>query len=128
MTSKTKKLLTAASFALGGAGVVFVGYLSANPLAFTHVSREVPSQAAMALPSRVVDAPAVIPSDQEMVMSEVLIAAPNPKSQRVQARVSKLEPCSEWTDVGAMYITAGGATGVRQVRQLCTEKAKGNVR
>jgi hypothetical protein len=30
-----KKMLTAASFALGGAGVVLVGYLRANPLAFT---------------------------------------------------------------------------------------------
>ncbi|HEX9296596.1 MAG TPA: hypothetical protein VF881_12200 [Polyangiaceae bacterium] len=121
MTNRTKKLLTAASFALGGAGVVFVGYLSASPLAFTHPARELASYAAMSEPSRVVDLPTAVETQNSLVLPEVMISTVTSKPQRSHGRVAKLEPCSEWTDVGAMYITAGGATGVRSVRQLCSE-------
>jgi hypothetical protein len=113
----SKKFVTGASFALGGAGVVLVGYLSANPLAFTRPLAPLPFE------SETRTAPfvqAVAPKPPTALeLPEVTISATLPKREKATQRPARLEPCSDWSEIGATLITPTGATGVRQVRNLC---------
>ncbi len=127
MTNRTKTVLTAASLALGAAGVVFVGYLSANPLAFTHAARDLPSYTAPSPASRVVDRPTAIETEDTLALPDVTISSSAARSERSQRQATTLKPCSEWTEIGALYITTAGATGVRQVRRLCSETTAGAI-
>jgi hypothetical protein len=111
-----KQVLTAASFALGGAGVVLVGYLSSNPLAFTHPVGDLPTSIPITRP--LADAPVAVDLPSELVLPEVTISASLPRATRTAA-ADTLDACSEYRDVGAMFIDARGATGVRRVRALC---------
>ena len=114
-----KHLITGALFALGGAGVVLVGYLDGNSLAFTHPVEQL---SAVAAP------PSTPPIDLEaerhpIVLAEVRITASRrsapPKAAVMPAR---FDPCSEWRDVGVLVVdTAGVASGVRSVRALCAQ-------
>jgi hypothetical protein len=114
-----KHLITATSFALGGAGAVLVAYLSVNPLAFTHPVAELPpvavSRAAAAIPVALED------TRNEVVLPEVRITAKGKKAQKQDVLLTRLGPCSEWSDVGAMFIDPAGATGVRRARNLCEQ-------
>jgi hypothetical protein len=110
-----KPIVTAASFALGGAGVVLVGYLSTNPLAFTHPVADVPFKTALSRSGA--EAPVAGEAKQALVMPEVQITASRRRATNTVP--TKLGPCSSWNDVGAMYVDRAGATGVRQVRRLC---------
>ena len=112
----SKKFVTGASFALGGAGVVLVGYLSANPLAFTHPVAALPFESPT--PSPLVQTVAANPASA-LVLPEVTISATMPRREKAVRQPARLEPCSEWIDVGAALITPGGATGVHRVRRLC---------
>jgi hypothetical protein len=111
----SKKLLTAASFALGGAGVVLVGYLSANPRAFTHPVADLPFQSETK--AAIVEPKTPVQPASTLVLPEVTISAAIRKPATAKPR--SLEPCSDWTEIGATIITAQGATGLRQVRNLC---------
>ncbi len=114
-----KLFATAGSFVLGGAGVALVGYLSANPLAFTHPigSPPLPSvQRSIAVDAPVNGEALVLPD--VMMLPEVVIRASLPTREKAPR---PLGPCSDWSDVGAKFIAQDGATGVRHVRQLCEE-------
>jgi hypothetical protein len=114
-----KHLITAASFALGSAAVVLVGYLGSHPRAFTQAVAALPpvavSRALAAIPV------AVEPAGNVIVLSEVRITALGKSAQRQTASPARLDPCSEWSDVGAVFIDPAGATGVRRVRNLCEQ-------
>jgi hypothetical protein len=114
-----KHLITATSFALGGAGAVLVAYLSVDPMAFTHPVAELPpvavSRAAAATPV------ALEVTRNQIVLPEVRITAKGKRAQKPDALLTQLAPCSEWSDVGAMFIDPAGATGVRRVRNLCEQ-------
>ncbi len=113
-----KLLITATSFALGGAGVVLIGYLSATPLAFTHPMGGLPAVAAI---RPVAAEPAAVePPDNAIVLAEVRIAGTRgtPKERVMPIGLVR---CTEWNDVGAVFIEPAGATGVRQVRGLCAK-------
>ena len=113
-----KHLITATSFALGGAGVVLVGYLSTHPRAFTHPIGELPPVAV----HRGAAAPvAIAPLDNAIVLPEVRITVSGKKAQKQAVLPARLDPCSAWGDVGAMFIDPAGATGVRRVRNLCEQ-------
>jgi hypothetical protein len=112
-----KPILTAASFTLGGAGVILVGYLSVNPRAFTHPVAGLPFTSPAPPPTRT-ETPVAVDADQALVLPQVkLVGARRPATKTAQP---KLDPCSNWNDVGAMFVEARGATGVRRVRQLCS--------
>jgi hypothetical protein len=111
-----KPILTAASFTLGGAGVILVGYLSVNPRAFTHPVADLPTTPAPR--STGAETPVAVDTKQAIVMPEVrLVASPRRVTKPVR---NHFDPCSDWNDVGAMFVEARGATGVRRVRQLCS--------
>jgi hypothetical protein len=117
-----KHMITATSFALGGAGAVLVGYLSTHPMAFTHRVTERPPAVSRAAAV----APVVEPTGNTIVgnailLPEVLITASGKKAQKQAVLPARLDPCSEWSDVGAMFIDPAGATGVRRVRALCEQ-------
>jgi hypothetical protein len=112
-----KKFVTGASFALGGAGIVLVGYLSANPLAFTRPVAALPFEPASA---PIAHAIAAKPAP-ELVIPEVNISAALPKREKATREPARLVPCSEWKEIGAALITPAGATGTHHVRQLCPE-------
>jgi hypothetical protein len=114
----SKKFVTGASFALGGAGVVLVGYLSANPLAFTHPVAPLPFEPQAPSPTAVMQTVGAPPS---LVLPEVTISAALPKREKTVRQPAQLEPCSNWADIGATLITPTGATGVHRVRLLCSE-------
>jgi hypothetical protein len=119
-----KQLITATLFALGVAGIALVGYLSAERLAFTRPVRELPSVGWL---------PAVIPAsvpvglDSETNptwLAEVQITATPPRARKpstVPVVPVRFDPCSEWRDVGALFVDSTGATGVRNVRALCVK-------
>jgi hypothetical protein len=113
----SKKFVTGASFALGGAGVVLVGYLSANPLAFTRPLAPLPFESETRTSAPLVQA--IAPRSATLELPEVTISATLPKREKATQRPARLEPCSDWSEIGATLITPTGATGVRQVRQLC---------
>jgi hypothetical protein len=117
-----KQVLTVASFAFGGAGVVLVGYLSSNPLAFTHPVGDLPTVVPLA--RSFVDAPVAVDVAVEpaLVMPEVTISASLRRASR-PAVEETLDACSEFRDVGAVYIDPRGATGIRRVRSLCASVA-----
>ena len=118
-----KKLVTAASFALGGAGVVLVGYLSANPLAFTHPV-EFPFTSASALaPARVTEPRAAVAPSNALVFPDVTITGSMGSMRSSRKSLNKLEPCSEWRDLGPAYAITERAPGIHRVRQLCTASA-----
>jgi len=115
-----KQLLTAASFALGGAGVVLVGYLSSNPLAFTHPVGDLPTSTPILRP--LAETPMTVDLGSGIVMPEVTISAFARRATR-PAVAENLAACSEFRDVGAMFVDAQGATGIRRVRSLCLSDA-----
>jgi hypothetical protein len=115
----SKKFVTGASFALGGAGVVLVGYLSANPLAFTHPVAPLPFESGAPSPALVQTVAATIPA--ALVLPEVNISATIPKREKTVRQSAPLVPCSDWSGIGATLITPNGATGVHSVRLLCAE-------
>ncbi len=105
-----KHLITATSFALGGAGVALVVVLSTNPMAFTHPIAQPPIVAVADAPA----APLVTEAERKtVVLAEVRITASTPRAPIQNVLPLRLEPCSEWDDVGAMFIDPAGATGVR---------------
>ena len=112
-----KHVIIAASFALGSAGIVLVGYLSTHPRAFTHPVAALPpvavSRSAAATPVT------IEPAGKAIVLSEVRIAASGKKAQKQSVLPARLDPCSDWSDVGAVFIGPEGATGVHRVRNLC---------
>lgn len=112
-----KQVLTLASFMLGGAGVILVAHLGANPRAFTHPVGELPFETPVSAEETL--AASVATQGGRIVLAEVIIAALPPASQQSRAQNARLDPCSGWEDVGALYIEPGGATGVHQVRRLC---------
>ena len=116
-----RQILTAASFALGGAGVVLVGYLSANPFAFTHPVADLPWQSPVPSRSTIVETRVGASPANTLVLSDVTISASTIRAENSQQRFAALEPCSDWTEVGATFIAPEGATGVRRVRHLCSE-------
>jgi hypothetical protein len=113
-----KLLITATSFALGSAGVGLVGYLSAHPMAFTHAVAALPAVNArhtFAVAPVAVEAPG-----NTLVLGEVRITASRKKPNQKSTPIG-LSPCTDWNDVGAVLIEPEGATGVRQVRTLCSK-------
>ena len=110
-----KNVVTAASFALGAAGVVLVGYLQTSPLAFT---QSVVDIGVDQVPGTVVgDAPDG--TQDVIVVSEVVVTHSLHRPSPPSGPVASLEPCSTWNEVGALYVAPGGATGVHAVRSLC---------
>jgi len=114
-----KQVLTTASFVLGGAGVIFVGYLSSNPLAFTQPVGTLPISTPLARSP--VDTPVAIDFAAPLVLPEVTISGSRRETRPAVA--DRLDPCSEYRDVGATFIDRQGATGVRRVRSLCANDA-----
>jgi hypothetical protein len=112
-----KNLITATSFALGGPGVVLVGYLGTHPRAFTHPVAERPAVALTI--AAAADQVAVEPTGNAIVLSELRITAPGKRAHRQPLLPARRDPCSEWSEVGAMFVDPAGATGVRHVRNLC---------
>ena len=115
-----KQVLTAASFALGGTGVILVGYLSSNPLAFTQPVGNLAISTPIA--RSLVDTPVGIDLGAPLMLPEVTISG-SPRRATRAAVADRLDPCSEYRDVGATYIEQQGATGVRRVRSLCASDA-----
>jgi hypothetical protein len=113
-----KHLITATSFALGGAGAVLVGYLSTDPRALTHPIGELP---AVAVGRAAATPVAIEPLGNAILLSEIRITASRKKAQKQAVLPARLDPCSAWGDVGAMFIDPAGATGVRRVRNLCEQ-------
>src|SRR5260221_1321269 len=103
-----KLVVTTGSFVLGGAGVALVAYLSVNPRAFTHPLQPLPSppQRSLSVDTPVSVASTVLPD--VMILPEVMIQASLPPLRKASR---PLEPCSEWSDVGAKFIAREGATG-----------------
>ena len=112
-----KHVITATSFTLGSAGVVLVGYLGTRPTAFTHAVAAPP---AVAVSRASAGTPiAIEPVGHAIVLPEVRITALAKRVQKQSVLPARLDPCSEWGDVGAVFIDPAGATGVRRVRNLC---------
>ena len=114
-----KQLITTALFAFGGAGTVLVHHLDVEPLAFTHP---------VGAPSIAADrAPAMVPARVEVethsvTLAEVRITATPRPAPKPAIATARIEPCSEWRDVGVLVVdSAGTASGVRSVRALCTQ-------
>jgi hypothetical protein len=121
-----KHLIIAALFALGGAGVVLVGYLASKPLAFTH-----PVEKLLVVGNQSVTAPAVmVPTGSNIllevetspfVMAEVRIT-PRSRSTSKPALVPvRFDPCSAWRDMGPALVDPAGGGGMRTVRALCAQ-------
>lgn len=115
-----KELLTAASFTVGGSGAVLVGYLARTPMASTHQEPSV-----VVIPATfAADMPVAIETDATLVPLPAAKTLPVRKPAKVVVPKSTLEPCSEWSVIGAQYIEPRGATGVRSVRTLCDTPAR----
>lgn len=108
-----KKAVTAGSFALGAAGMILVGYLQADPRAFTHLA----DQPTDAIDLATITIEGHAPATDAIVVSEVVIAEARHGAKALA--VASREPCGSWNEVGALYVAPGGATGVRSVRSLC---------
>src|SRR5438477_10575649 len=102
-----KQLLTAASFALGGAGVVLVGYLSSNPLAFTHPVGNLPTSTPILRP--LADTPMTVDLGSGIVMPEVTISAFGRRATR-PAGAEALAACSECRAVGPLFVAGSRRT------------------
>jgi hypothetical protein len=111
-----KQVFAAASFALGGAGVILVGYLSSNPLAFTHPVGELPTSTPIG--RSLVDTPVAIDLDAPLVLPEVTISASLQRATRPAVADSSTRARSFATSARCSSIRKG-ATGVRRVRSLC---------
>ncbi len=109
-----KKTITAVSFVLGGAGWALVGYLETHPLAFTQPAAELAPASAPAVSNLA----ATEARANVIVVSEVMIT-PSRRGARSFEPGTSAGPCGSWTEVGALYVAPGGATGVRSVRGLC---------
>jgi len=115
-----KELLTVASFTVGGSGAALVGYLARTPMALTHQEPSV-----VIIPaSFAADVPVAVETDSTLVPLPATKTTPARKQAKALPPKSTLEPCSEWTVIGARYIEAQGATGVRNVRTLCETSAR----
>lgn len=114
-----KGLITAALFGVGGAGLGVVGFLSANPRAFTHPVGELPSVVAQ---PKTATAPRSEETKSTIIeLAEVRITSSRRVPEKPSVLPARLEPCSEWGDVGVIYVHAASATGVRSVRNLCDQ-------
>jgi hypothetical protein len=116
-----KLLITATLFVVGGAGIGVVGYLATEPLAFT---RNVPAPASMVAERPPTVVPVSVPVTREAApnsiwLHEVRITAAAPKAAKQSVVPGRYDPCSEWRDVGVLFVDPAGATGVRNVRALC---------
>jgi hypothetical protein len=111
-----KQVITAASFSLGGAGVVLVGYLSTTPLAFTHPVAYLPSSTPITRTME--ETPATVTLGHAIVMPDVNIFT-SLRRPPAPAVSEKLDACSDFRSIGAVFIEPSGATGVRGVRELC---------
>jgi hypothetical protein len=118
-----KQVITIGTFLLGGAGIGLVAYLQTNPMAFTsqpatewHESTRLQAEVA----TTVQEGPAA-GRDDEAITEFALdtLRASRANSPLIAER--ELTPCSAWTEVGAAYITQGGATGSHAVRRLCRD-------
>ena len=114
-----KQAIIATSFALGGAGIIFVGYLGTHPGAFTHPVEVLPSGPANQV--AVVVPPAFQTASNVITLPEFLITGSGGRLKKHGDMAVKLDPCSHWSEVGAIFIDANGATGVREVRTLCAK-------
>jgi hypothetical protein len=111
-----KQTLTATSFLLGAAGAIFVAHLATHPLALTRPIEMSPVSA----PASPTTPPATTtPSDGSFTLPEITIVASLERTPRSAAPTTALDPCSEWGEVGALYIEPAGAVGVHSVRRLC---------
>jgi hypothetical protein len=122
-----KHLIIAALFAVGGAGVVLVGYLASEPLAFTHPVEKLlvfgnhsPATIA-ALTTLAASEPETLLEPERFVLAEVHItprARSTPKAALVPVR---FDPCSAWRDMGPALVDPDGTGAVRTVRALCAQ-------
>jgi hypothetical protein len=115
-----KQVITIGTFLLGGAGVGLVAYLQSNPMAFTsqptdwHESTRLQAEVA----TTVQEGPAAARDDEAITEFALdTLRASRANSPLIAER--ELTPCSAWTEVGAAFITQGGATGTHAVRRLC---------
>jgi hypothetical protein len=117
-----KQLFTFSSFAVGGAGLAFIGFLQTHPMALTHpVVAESRAVETMSVPAPPATSPAQLDS---IVLGEEIIVA-KPRKTTTVARVPEaskpLEPCTDWRSIGANYVTEGRAVGSHLVRGLCEQ-------
>jgi len=113
-----KHLVTVALFAIGGAGVGLVGFLGANPMAFTHSIGKLPPLVVPALVPTATTVRAEVESPTFEV-AEVRITRPRHVAPKERVLPARLEPCSEWGDVGAVAADRVAAIGARRIRHLC---------
>ena len=114
-----KQAIIVASFALSGAGIILLGHLSANPLAFTHPVGVLPIS-----PPRhaSIEAPASVATVGNMItLPEVWITGSRRGLKNHKVITARMDPCSNWSEVGAIFIDRAGATGSREVRTLCAK-------
>lgn len=120
-----KHLVTAMLFALGGAGGILVGYLATEPLAFTRPSiwrpaaREGPSAV---VPLDITDPLNITEERPSVMLAEVRITATPRRAAPRATLPARLEPCSQWREVGALSVDSEGVSGVRNVRALCDSR------
>ena len=117
-----KQVITIGTFLLGGAGIGLVAYLQTNPMAFTSqpTDRHEPTRLEAYVATTVQEGPAA-ERDDEAITEFALdtLRASRANSPLIAER--ELTPCSAWTEVGAAFITQGGATGTHAVRRLCRD-------
>ena len=116
-----KILINATVFVLGVAGIALVGYLAAEPLAFTRPVGEPPSISAERSPLVVpASVPVSVQADtNSILLAEVRITATAPRAAKQSVVAAPFDPCSEWRDVGVLVVDRGVPSGVRSVRALC---------
>jgi hypothetical protein len=113
-----KQTLTATSFLLGTAGAIFVVYLATHPLALTRPTDPSPVPATPSQHTELASAKGG-ESAVSFTVPEITIVASLERKSRSPGPTAALEPCSGWSEVGALFIEPGGAVGARGVRHLC---------
>ena len=117
-----KILINATIFVLGAAGIALVGYLAAEPLAFTRPVREPPpiaERSPVVVPASVPVSFQAVPNS--IMLAEVRITATPPRAAKESVVPARFDPCSEWREVGALFVEPAGATGAHNVRSLCAQ-------
>jgi hypothetical protein len=113
-----KQMITVGAFAAGGAGALLMGHLARTPAALTY---EPPVPVAGA--ALVAEAPVVVETKASLAPAPAeparIVTVALRKPTKAVPQETTLEPCSDWTVVGAKFIERGGATGARAVRTLC---------
>ena len=115
-----KQVITIGTFLLGGAGIGLVAYLQTNPMAFTSqpTDRHEPTRLEAYVATTVQEGPAA-ERDDEAITEFALDTLRASRATAPLIAERELTPCSAWTEVGAAFITQGGATGTHAVRRLC---------